>query len=190
MSFWKLSDGESAVETTTKEFDGGGGNMAPMPEGSSVLAMPDDVKWAEDRDRNEYLSIRWTVLKPDEFLNRKIFQKIWISDEDPRAKDPAKKKDKALRMFAAIDANAGGKIGKRDTKPTDDDLAIALVNKQMVLRLGVWEMEGDNGAMSGNWVQAVSAKDKPVSAGAAAPARKPQAQQSRTGDVLEDDVPF
>src|ERR1700761_5314855 len=159
-SFWDLSEGGSATENTTKEFDSGGGNMAPMPEGSSVLAMPDDVKWSEDRSGNEFLSVRWSVLKPDQFLNRKIFQKLWITDDDPKAKDPGKKRDKAKKMLAAIDANAGGKLARKNGKPSDDDLAVALINKQMVVRLGLWEMEGDNGPMSGNWIQAVSPKDK------------------------------
>lgn len=190
MSFWNLGDDTDVSKESTKEFDGGGGNMEPIPEGSSVLAMPDDAKWAEDRDGNEYLSIRWTVLKPEVFLNRKVFQKLWVTDDDPRAKDPDKKRDKAKRMLAAIDANAGGKLGKKASKPTDDDLAIALVSKQMVLRLGLWEMQGDNGAMSGNWVQAISGKDKPVAAAETKRTAPAKPAQTRFADVEDDDVPF
>lgn len=188
MSFWNLSD-DTAATDTGKEYDGGGGNMDPMPEGTSILAMPDETKWAEDRSQNEFLSIRWRVLKPEAYANRVVFQKLWVSDDDPRAKDPAKKKDKAKRMFAAIDANAGGKLGRKNAKPSDDELSLALISKQMVLRLGVWDMTGDDGkAMSGNYVQSVAPKEKPVSEVAAAPKKAPG--RPTPFDEDDSDVPF
>lgn len=187
MSFWGLSSGETAKETTG-EFDAGGGSNEPIPEGTSVLAMPDEAGWKESRDGVEHLLIRWTILKPEAYQNRKIFHKLFVSDDDPRAKDAAKKKDKALRMLAAIDRNAGGKLGKKDGRPTSDEIALALINKQMVIRLGVWEMEGDNGPMSGNWVQSVSPKTAEISTGQVAVKRK--APPIVAADDLDDDVPF
>lgn len=185
MSFWKLSDGESANENDTKEFDGGGGALPPIPEGTTVLAAPDDAKWAEDRSNNEFLSIRWSILKPADYQGRKIFQKMWITDDDPRAKDPAKKRDKAINMLAAIDRNAGGKLGRKDGKPTDDELALALTNKQMTIRLGTYDIKTEDGtSIVGNYVQAVGAKDKPISDN---PAPKPT---QRNAAPLDDDVPF
>lgn len=186
MSFWNMSDGNSAISGDS-EFDAGG-SMEPIPDGTSVLAMPDEAKWAEDKQGNEYLSIRWNVLKPAAYQGRKIFHKLWISDEKPNQKDPVKYRDKQLRMFGAIDHNAGGKLGKQPGKPTDDQLSVALINKQMVLRLGVWAMDGDNGPMTGNWVSAVSDKTKPISE-AAAPAKKPQTKAAFDDD-LDDDVPW
>jgi len=187
MSFWSTSDGESVKDNSTGEFDAGGGNNEPIPDGTSVLAMPDEAGWKEDRNGVEHLGIRWTILKPEAYQNRKIFHKLFVSDDDPRAKDAAKKKDKALRMLAAIDKNAGGKLGKKDGRPTSDEIALALINKQMVIRLGVWEMDGDNGPMSGNWVQSVSPKSADISEGPkkAAPKRTPIIE-----DDLDDDVPF
>lgn len=186
MSFWGLSTGETATETTG-EFDAGGGNE-PIPEGTSVLAMPDEAGWKEDRNGVEHLGIRWTILKPEAFQNRKIFHKLFVSDDDPRAKDPAKKRDKALRMLGAIDKNAGGKLLKKEGRPSSDEIALALINKQMVIRLGVWEMEGDNGPMSGNWVQSVSPKSADISEGPRKPA--PKRQAAPIMDDLDDDVPF
>lgn len=194
MSFWNLSEGDNAIETTTKEFDGGGGDVVLIPKGSSVLAMPDDVKWAEDRDQNEFLSIRWTVLKPETYLNRKIWQKLWLTDDDPSVvkakKDPAAKRDKAKKMLAAIDANAGGKLGRKAGKPTDDDLAVALINKQMVLRVEVWSIEDrqTGETKEGNWVAAVSGKDKAISVVETAVKAKPK--PGPVSDDLDDDVPF
>lgn len=187
MSFWGLSDGDSATETTG-EFDAGGGSNEPIPEGTSVLAMPDEAGWKEDRNGVEHLGIRWTILKPEAYQNRKIFHKLFVSDDDPRAKDPAKKRDKALRMLGAIDKNAGGKLGKKDGRPTSDEIALALINKQMVIRLGVWEMQGDNGPMSGNWVQSVSPKSANISE---APRKAPAKRQAPiVDDIDDDDVPF
>jgi hypothetical protein len=193
-SFWGLSDGSVAIDTG-KEFDAGGGNMEPIPEGTSVLAMPDEVKWATDRNQNEFLSIRWTVLKPEGYQNRKVFQKLWVTDDDPRAKDPSKKRDKALKMLSAIDANAGGKLIKVQGKPSDDTLAVSLINKQMVIRLGLWEMTGDNGdPMSGNYVQAVSGKDRAISEGPKKPDNQGNGAGGRRAPLpdhdLDDDVPF
>lgn len=193
MSFWQLSDDTLASETG-KEFDGGGGKIEPIPEKTSVLFMPDEAKWAQDRGGNEFISIRWTVLKPEAYANRKIFTKLWVSDEDPRAKNPSDKRDKALRMLSAIDSNSGGKLLRKGGRPTDDDLALALTGKQMVGRLGLWSMKADDGSdMSGNYVQAISGKDKPITEVA------PKKNGNGAGGIraklpfeeeLEDDVPF
>ena len=156
-NFWTTSDNDDATRTGN-EFDAGGGNFDPIPEGSVVMAMPEEAKWDTVRDRHEeFVSIKWTVLAPPEYLNRKIFQKLFVTDDDPNVTDAKKmeaKRDKAKRMLAAIDANAGGKLAKSAKKPDDQDLAVALIAKQMLVKLGVWEMNGN----SGNWIQWIGAK--------------------------------
>jgi len=191
MGFWDLSDGESA-NTGEKEYEQETGNLDPIPDGSSVLAIIDEAKWQETRDRAaEFISLRWSVMEPAEYANRKVFQKLWVTDDDPNAKDAekaAKKRDKAKRMLAAIDANAGGKLSKVPRRPSDDDLALALTNRPMIIKCMVWEMKGSDGTMnSGNWIAAVSPKAKGVSmTEAKAPARK----AAPVSDVDHDDVPF
>lgn len=191
MSFWNTSTGETAV-STSKEFEvEGGGNFDPIPEGSNVLAMIEEAKWATVRDgTEEYVNIKWAVLKPEEFKNRKLFQKIWVSDLDPNEKDrekAIKKKDRALKMFAAIDANAGGKLSRLDSKPDDDDLAAALTNKMMVIGLGVWKTKNSMGEdIDGNWVRAVSDKSKAVNVGAGGMS-KPKTTLKQD---LGDEIPF
>jgi len=88
MSYWDISDGSSAIDTGT-EYEVAGGNFI-IPDGSAVLAMPDEAKWEKDFTNNEYVQIRWVVLKPEQFANQKVFQKLWIEDDDPKAKDPVK----------------------------------------------------------------------------------------------------
>jgi hypothetical protein len=157
MSFWNLSEGNLE---TTGEFETGGGDIKPIPADTQCLATIDEAKWATDMNGNSYVSLRWAVLQPTEYKNRKVFQKLWVKDNDPRAKDPVKKRDKALRMLAAIDVNAGGKLKAAGVEPTDDSLGIALSNKPMLIKVMEWKItdEVTGELKSGNWIGAVSAR--------------------------------
>lgn len=195
MGFWNLSDGEDAAKTGA-EYEIPGGNMDPIPAGSSVLAMVDEAKWATTQnDAEEYISLRWTVLAPEEYKNRKVFHKLWVTDHDPNAKDHAKavaKTDKARKMLAAIDANAGGRLTAKDARPSDDDLARALQDRPMVITLGVWESNQPGGS-GGNWVMAVAPKNKALKIGDKAPAKKSGGNPldfNRRGPEVDDEIPF
>jgi len=152
MSFWNL--GDTPVDG---KFETGGGDMEPIPAKTQVLAAPDEAKWDEYQG-DRYISLRWSVMAPAEYKNRKIFQKIRVEDSDP------KKAEKAKRMLAAIDANAGGKLVKSGKEPDDKALTMSLVNKPMVLMLQVWEIDKEQDGTpipkedrkKGNWVSAVS----------------------------------
>lgn len=192
--FWNLSDGDNAAKTGT-EYEIPGGNMDPIPAGSSVLAMIDEAKWDHTQnDAEEYISLRWTVLAPEEYKNRKVFHKLWVTDHDPNAKDTAKaiaKTDKARKMLAAIDANAGGKLTAKDARPSDDDLARALQDRPMVITLMTWE--SNTGGGGGNWVSAVAPKNKPLKIGDKAPAKKSGGNPldfNRRGPEVDDEIPF
>lgn len=189
MSFWDLSDGEKVSGDKEFEAPSGGGNLI-LPEGSSVMASIDECKWHSFQGGEEFISIRWNILAPEDYQGRKIFQKLYPEGDRARNTDPdkaRKKGDTAKRMLAAIDANCGGGMMKLQRKPTDEDFAMHLTNKPMVIRLGLWDMDGKQG----NWVQAVSPASKPVSvdkskvttADKAAPAAKSR-------NDLDDDVPF
>ena len=195
MGFWNTSDGEDAAKTGT-EYEIPGGSMEPIPAGSSVLAMIDEAKWDHTQnDAEEFVSLRWTVLAPEEYKNRKVFHKLWVTDHDPNAKDHAKavaKTDKARKMLAAIDANAGGKLTAKDARPSDDDLARALQDKPMVITLMTWD--SNTGGAGGNWVAAVAPKNKPLKIGdKVAPKAKAASQGSSGGAYaggMDDDIPF
>jgi hypothetical protein len=178
VDYWNLSDGDD-IHNTSGDFDAGGGNFGPIPDGTLLLAIIEDAKLDRDRNSNEYVSIRWSALAPVEFKNRKVFQKIWCIDDKPNQKDPEKAKDKAKRMLFAIDKNAGGSLVASNKAPNDSNLAKALVNKQMNIKVNIWEMKGDDGKMmSGNWISSVSPK------GGAAKKAAPQQQD------VDDDIPF
>jgi hypothetical protein len=206
MGFWNLSGGETAATTGT-DYEIPGGNLTPIPDGSDVLAMIDEAKWANVKDIGDpaegpftgpsYVSLRWTVVSPDEYKNRKIFHKLWVTDFDPQAKDEAKaitKRDKARRMLAAIDANAGGKLTAKDEQPTNDSLTLHLCNKPMIIKCMVWAIADRSGGadITGNWISAVAPAAKGVNLTAAAPVKaKPQARAMSQGSALDmDEIPF
>ena len=158
--FWNLSDGEDVKQNASGSYDAGGGNMTPIPNDTSVLAAIDEAKWDKDGVGNRFISLRWAVLQPEEFENRKVFQKLWVLDDEPKAKDPVKKRDKAKKMLGAIDMNAGGKLLAKPVMPTDESMTLHLTNKPMIIKVMVWNMrDSQTGDMnSGNWVGAVSSK--------------------------------
>ena len=184
MSFWNLNDGNDPLPTDGA-FESGGGNMEPIPADTSVLAVADEAKWDHYGDEPDYISLRWSILRPDEYKNRKVFQKIRVNADDP------KKADKAKRMLAAIDANAGGKLVAAGEMPTDESMTRCLTNKPMVLKLQVWEL--DDKSKSGNWVAAVSPRKGPPQAAAKEPepVKEPVTAPDTADDFSgDDDIPF
>ena len=181
VDFWNLSDGDD-IHKTSGNFETGGGNFEPIPDGTNCLALIEEAKVDQDRSGNQFVSVRWSVLLPAEYKNRKVFQKIWCLDDNPRKADAEKAKDKAKRMLFAIDKNAGGYLVNSGKAPNDNNLAKAFTDKQMQITLQVYEMQGDKGrTITGNWVSAVSPK-----AGGVKSAPKPVAPKH---DV-DDDIPF
>jgi hypothetical protein len=168
MSFWNTSDNK-AVDTSGK-FEASA-SMEPIPDGTNVLAAPVEAGW-KSYEGEDYINIQWQVLAPVEFKNRRFFQKIKVYEPD------AAKADKAKRMLAAIDANAGGKLIALGKEPNDAQLTQSLVGKQMVIKLGVWEINNK----TGNWVMAVSPKQ-----GAQAPVQQPR---TPTEAMIDEDIPF
>ena len=180
MSLWATSDGQSAQQTEGK-FEMGGGEIAPIPDGTSVLAIAEEAK-NDEYQGNQFIKVKWRISKPAEYANRVIFQKVQVFDKD------SAKSDKAKRMLAAIASNAGGGLfssmeQRKEQMPSDMSLA-QLCNRPMVLKLGVWEL--DDKSKSGNWVQAVS----PAKAGTAAPAAAPAPKPAPAADAYDDDIPF
>ena len=144
MSFWTT---EALASTGTIET--GGGSIEPIPAKTQVKAAIDEAKW-DSYDGEEYISLRWTVLAPADYKNRKIFQKIKVND-------PAKS-EKAKKMLGAIAVNAGGGLLKTAGEPSDSDLQKHLLNKPMALLLQVWKIKPEDGSeeMTGNWISSVS----------------------------------
>lgn len=191
MSFWSTSTGENVAENATTEFDAGGGDFELIPDNSTVLAYVDDAAWAEDQNFNKYINLKWKVSKPEAVEGRVVSQKLWVKDPEPNAlkKGSEKadiKRDKALRMLVAIDANAGGKLARKGSDPSDDELMLALANKQMVITIKTWEMNTNDGKKTGNWIAAVHPKTKELKLGSAPAPKKSGSAKADLGD----DIPF
>lgn len=200
MSFFQTSDGQNA-QNSDGNFVIEGGNIAPIPDGTSVLAVAEEAKNA-DYQGYSYINVKWRISKPAEYGNRVIFHKLHVFDAD------TKKSDKAKRMLAAIASNAGGGLFKameqrKEETPSDMSLA-QICNRPMVLKLGVWmKSKDENGneipknmqkEPGGNWVKAVSpAKGAAEASPAAAP--KPAAKKAAPAPAVDfsgfdDDIPF
>jgi len=185
MSFFKMSDGTAPSTNGTAEM--GGGNLPPIPAGTQLKAMIVEAKWDDGGQyNNRHIKLRWDVVD-GEYKKRVVFQKVQVCETD------ANKRDKAIRMLAAIDANCGGKIMQLNAEPTDMDLMSNLCNKPMVIKVEVWEMENDQGQpMSGNWVQAVSSGKAKAPAQPApqqqAPAAQPQQQPAEQTETNNPDT--
>jgi len=169
MSFWNLSDG-SQVQGTT-EFKDEGGEL--FPDNTKVLAAIDEVKWQEyEGDRT--ISLKWRVVG-EMFKNRVQFQTLKVFGTK-KCKDKLKSADRAKRMLAAINANAGNKL-PIDREPTDQDLMSALMGKVMGVLIKVANIpEGDKKQV--NYVAGISA------------AKQPQQQQpaTRTAQVVSAEI--
>lgn len=188
MSFWQKQDG-SQVENTTS-FEMGGGDIKPIPNNTALIAAIEESKWSEYQGEH-YINLKWRVMRPAEYANRVLFQKLHVFDP--------KKGDKAKQMLAAIDANAGGKLAKLKDAPEDMDLMTALVGKAMAIKVQVWDMDGKKG----NWISAVApAKQQAPQAQTQAqtrptPPQNTHNQQKSNGyqpqnNVIDDDddIPF
>ncbi len=195
MSFWNLSDGGTAHDTGT-EFELPSGNLEPIPNDSSVLAMVEEAKWTEKGndygDSARLIELRWSVVAPEQYANKKVFHKLWVADHDTNVKDSskaAKKRDKALRMLSAIDANSGGGLPKSEM-PTDEQLALHLIGKPMIIKCMVWELEDRERVgeyIRGNWIAAVAPAAKGVSV---KEPQKPKNQPPISQALSGDDIPF
>lgn len=175
-NFWAISDGSelSNMERFAIEM-----NSEPIPAKTQVLAFASEAKW-DSYGNDEYISITWEIVKPEEYARRKIFQKIRVNEED------AKKRDRAIRMLAAIDTNAKAGLMGKGQQPTDADLQ-KLTNRMMVLMLQVWAIEDQQTGETkkGNWVSAISPKDAGV------PDKVVRVEYENMGGAAnEDDMPF
>lgn len=194
MNFWSTSDGVDVRKDVSKTYEAPTGNLDPIPDGSTVLAFIKEAKWdntKQDGSGARYIKLRWDVEQPESVARRVVFQKLFVKDPDPNAKDAEaadKKRNNAIKMLIAIDANSRGKLAEIGEEPNDDQLAMALTNAVMIITVKVWEMKANDGStMSGNWICAVNPKgEKEVHVTDAKPA-------TGSGDNIardNSDIPF
>lgn len=185
--WWTTSDGEE-IKDVSGIFESGA--IEVIPKGTTVHARVVNAAWGTAFKGESIIQVQWEILKPAAYEGRRIFQKVWCDDYDSSVEDEEKRKkkrDRSLDMLANIDKNAGGKLLRTGRRPTDDDLALALISKEMGLTLDVWDKdEGGRKVPGGNWVRKVwpkGAEDVPEPA-------KPTAKSSAAFDDIDDEIPF
>jgi len=146
MSFWESELGEvtgNAADAFAKSF-------TQIPDGTMALARIDMFINAE-YEGNKYLSIDWLLIDGD-FKGQKVNQKLKVYG-DPRAKDSAKTRHRALNMLKLIYQLFNTKP-KHSGEPTDQDLS-AFVGKEAGIRIR--ETEPNDQGRQYNWVAEIHA---------------------------------
>lgn len=189
MSGWWSVDGEDLRNTSASDDLPSNSGFAPLPNNTKVLAIVDSAGIGE-KDGNRYAEATLTILKPEGYANRKLFPRFWIYDDNPSAADAKKKRDNDMRRFVKLDASCGGKLAKSGKIPTDDDIALAMTGKQIIVN--VMLMEPKDGKEPFNWYSDYWPKGaKELSEAPARSAPKRQTQNASAFDDLDDsDVPF
>lgn len=184
IDLWNDDDEEFSGEYVQE----GGGDFPVIPHDTRVLALIDKAEWdckknfKNNEKEENCISLRFEI-DDGEYKGQKIFKKFFIESEN---EDQARKD---YSMFLNIDANAGGKIRALRRKPENEDLQRYLINKQMVIVIGM--MEGKDGKKSMNYLMGVSSgSKKPETKREEALKSRPAPQRPKAEAIDEDDIPF
>ncbi len=148
MSFWESELGEvtgNAADAFAKSF-------TQIPDGTMALARVETFLNAEYQGM-KYLSIDWVLIEGD-FRGQKVNQKLKLLDADPRDKDPAKTRHRALNMLKLMYQLYNLKP-KHANAPTDMDLAV-FIGKEAGIKIR--ETEPNDQGKQYNWVSEIHEK--------------------------------
>ncbi len=140
--FWKSDLGDvtgNAEDAFAKSFK-------QIPDGTMALSKIESFKKTVDQNKNPFFNIEW-LLTAGDFKGQKVNQKIKVWG-DPRDKDPAKTRFRALNMLKLIYQLYDIKP-KNGDEPTDQDLAI-FVGKEAGIKIR--ETEPNDEGKQYNWV--------------------------------------
>jgi len=171
MGFFTISTGQVANQDGSTSFEMGGGE--PMPDNTTVVAAVSKIGWKQPSDFYDFDSIKaeWDVLEPKEYAGRKVYQTLKVCD----GKDSVS--DKAKTMLAVMDTICGGKIMAKvaatGQAPDDNILAQALINRPMMLTLGLFDTK-EAGKSGINWIKKVAPRVRGGSAAAPTQTAAPQ----------------
>lgn len=139
--FWESELGEitgNAADAFAKSF-------TQIPDGTMALAKIESFVNAEFNG-NSYLSINW-LLTDGDFKGAKVEQKLKVFG-DPRDKDPARTRHRALNMLKLIYQLYNTKP-KHSNPPTDQDLAVF---NGKIAGIKIRETEPNDQGRQYNWV--------------------------------------
>jgi hypothetical protein len=142
--FWTSDLGE----VTGLASDAFAKSFTHIPDGTMALARI-DMFINSEYEGNKYLSIDW-ILTEGDFKGQKVNQKLKVYG-DPRAKDSAKTRHRALNMLKLIYQLFNAKP-KHSGEPTDQDLAV-FVGKEA--GICIRETEPNDQGRQYNWVSEI-----------------------------------
>ena len=143
-AFWESELGEitgNASDAFAKTF-------TQIPDGTMALAKIEAFV-NKEYEGNKYLSISWLLTHGD-FKGSKVEQKIKVYG-DPRDRDPAKTRHRALNMLKLIYQLYNTKP-KHANPPTDQDLAVFVGN---AAGIKIRETEPNDQGRQYNWVSEI-----------------------------------
>lgn len=176
-------------EVTGEYIQESGGDFPIIPHETRVLALIDKAEWKfkenfdNGRKEENCISLRFEI-SDGEFKGQKIFKNLFV---ESIIEDQARN---AYTMFLNVDANAGGKIRALRRKPEDEDLQRYLINKQMVIVIGIMKAKKD-GEKDRNYLMGVSSgSKKPETKREEAPRARPAPPRPKLEEIDDDDIPF
>ena len=185
IDLWNDDDEEFSGEYVQES----GGDFPIIPHDTRVLAFIDKAEWDYKKNfknsekEENCISLRFEI-DDGEYKGQKIFKKFFIESEN---EDQARKD---YSMFLNIDANAGGKIRALRRKPENEDLQRYLINKNMIIVIGM--MEGDGKQRKDlNYLMGVSSgSKKPETKREESTRARPAPPRPKAETIDEDDIPF
>ena len=130
----------------------------PIPDNTQCIAAIEEAKWA-DWEGESYINLKWRVMRPAEYANRVIFQKLHVMKHGDKG-------DKAKRMLMAIDVNMT--IGSALYYPDNQNIVIPntgiVMNAETgeILSNGIRTKDGD-GTINDNSIPKEENGDPPES---------------------------
>lgn len=209
MGFFSTLDGKDVRQNASGSYETANNNDV-IPKDTRVKAVIDEIEWSAVPDESDndagvaYINVRYSILAPEEFKNRKIFQKLFVSSVGkPSAKDAEKKRTNDLTLLAAINVNSNGQpLNNCTSAPTDAELS-SLIGTILLLQLDVWEI----GDRKGNWIRSLEGATatkatvygklaskpsaKPANKTAPVSAKEPDKEQELPEiNDIDDEIPF
>jgi len=188
-NFWTTDDGEDIREKVDadKDLPDNGGSFEPLPDKTKVLAIVTDAG-IKEKDGAQHAYAVLEIVKPEAYARRKLFPSFWVFDDNPNAADPEKKRKNDKLRFTKLDASCGGKLARKNSAPSGDDIALAFTNKQVIVHVMLMTPKED-GKEPFNWYSDYWPKSaKEISEVDVKP--RVQTKRQDHDDDLDDEIPF
>jgi len=187
-SFWN-SGGEDVRQKIDYEADlPTGEGFEPLPDKTKVLALVTEAGIGE-KDGDRYAFATLEIIKPAAYAKRKLFPRFWVYDDNPHAADKEKKRANDLKRFTKLDGACGGKLARKDNIPSNDDIALALTGKQVIVQVMLMTPK-EAGKEPFNWFADYWAKGQKEIVEVAVPTKGATSKPSFADDDDDPDVPF